>query len=312
MRNAAPIAEKKARVGRFAPSPTGPLHFGSLVAAVGSYLAARAQNGRWLLRIEDVDRPRALPGVAEAQVETLQAYGFAWDGAILRQSERDAVYQSALDRLIAAGLAYPCTCTRSRLAAEPGVRQGVDGLVYPGHCAAWHPGETVPAGAAWRFRVPAGEVSFVDRLRGHRAQDLVRDVGDFPLLRADGCFTYQLAVVVDDLAQGVTDVVRGADLIDSTPRQIALIHALGGVVPTYTHLPVVANAAGEKLSKQTRAQAIPVDGEAARVGLLWQALRFLGQRPEPSLRLASQAELWAWAQAHWSLVTVPHGMAALD
>lgn len=299
------------RVGRFAPSPTGPLHFGSLVAAVGSYLEARAQQGQWLLRIEDVDRPRARHGVAEAQVAVLDAYGFEWDGVILRQSERDAVYQAALDRLIAAGRAYPCTCTRSRLAAEPGTRQGIDGLVYPGHCAAWRPAEPVPAGAAWRFRVPAGDIGFDDRIAGHRSQSLVREVGDFPLLRADGCFTYQLAVVVDDLAQGVTDVVRGADLIDSTPRQIALIQALGGKALSYAHLPVVTNAAGEKLSKQTQAAAIPVDHEAARVDQLWLALQFLGQRPEASLRLASQAELWAWARAHWSLSTVPHSVAAL-
>ena len=312
MRNAAPIAEKKARAGRFAPSPTGPLHFGSLVAAVGSYLEARANGGQWLLRIEDVDRPRALPGVAEAQIAALQAYGFDWDGTVFLQSERSAIYQAALDRLIAAGLAYPCTCTRSRLAVEPDIRQGVDGLVYPGHCSSWRFGMPVPSAAAWRFRVPGGQTGFDDRICGSVAQDLVREVGDFPLLRADGCFTYQLAVVVDDLAQGVTDVVRGADLIDSTPRQIALIHALGGVVPTYTHLPVVTNEAGEKLSKQTRAAAIPVEREAARVDLLWQALRFLGQRPDAPLRRASQAELWAWARAHWSLATVPPAASVLS
>lgn len=311
MNNINSIVQTK-RIGRFAPSPTGPLHVGSLVAAVGSYLDARASGGRWLLRVEDVDRPRAQAGVAEAQIDTLAAYGFEWDGPVWRQSERSAIYQVALEQLIHAGAAYPCTCTRSRLAAEPAVRQGVDGLVYPGHCAGWRVGDPVPAGAAWRFRVPRGTLGFEDRIRGYLEQDLVRDVGDFPLLRADGCFTYQLAVVVDDLAQGVTDIVRGADLLDSTPRQIALIKALGGAVPTYAHLPVVTNAAGEKLSKQTQAKPVPVADEAERVAQLWQALAYLGQRPDPALRQASQATLWAWARAHWSLARVPDGSRALD
>jgi glutamyl-Q tRNA(Asp) synthetase len=153
--------------------------------------------------------------------------------------------------------------------------------------------------------VPSGAIGFDDRIGGWREQNLVRDVGDFPLLRADGSFTYQLAVVADDLAQGVTDIVRGADLIDSTPRQIALIRALGGMVPTYAHLPVVTNGAGKKLSKQTRAKAIPVDDEASRVAQLWQALTFLGQQPEAALRSASQASLWSWARAHWALASVP-------
>jgi glutamyl-Q tRNA(Asp) synthetase len=157
----------------------------------------------------------------------------------------------------------------------------------------------VPPDAAWRFRVPAGETGFNDRICGRFTQNLERDVGDFPLLRADGCFTYQLAVVVDDLAQGVTDIVRGADLIDSTPRQIALILALGGTVPTYAHLPVVRNDAGEKLSKQTLAQAIPVDNESARVEQLWNALTFLGQQPPAALQRASQRTLWAWALTYW-------------
>lgn len=291
-------------IGRFAPSPTGPLHFGSLVAAVGSYLDARAAGGQWLLRIEDVDRPRALPGVADQQIRVLAAYGFEWDGAIVRQSARSAIYQAALEQLAASGQVYPCTCTRSQLAAAAGARSGIDGLVYPGHCSDWAPGQHVPDGAAWRFRVPGGHVGFEDRVCGHTEQDLAHDVGDFPLLRADGCFTYQLAVVVDDLAQGVTDVVRGADLIDSTPRQIAVMHALGGRIPRYAHLPIVTNPAGEKLSKQTRAPAIPFDNASERVGQLWDALAFLGQRPDPQLRQASQEAFWAWAIAHWNLGAV--------
>lgn len=304
MNKVAPIDQHKPRIGRFAPSPTGPLHFGSLVAAVGSYLDARASGGQWLLRIEDVDRPRTVPGMVEVQMATLEAYGFTWDGPVIRQSEHSDRYQGALDRLIMAGLAYPCVCTRSQIAATAGVRKGVDGLIYPGNCANWRIGRPVPASAAWRFRVPPGVVGFEDRVLGYRQQDLQSDVGDFVLLRADGCFTYQQAVVVDDLAQGVTDVVRGADLIDSTPRQIALIRALGGAVPSYAHLPVVTNAAGEKLSKQTLAQAVPVNDEVLRVSMLWQALDFLGQRPEPALRHASQQTLWAWALAHWSLAHV--------
>lgn len=293
------------RIGRFAPSPTGPLHFGSLVAAVGSYLEAQAVGGKWLLRIEDVDKPRTAPGMIKAQIAALETYGFEWDGAIIRQSERSEIYQAVLDQLVAAGLAYPCTCTRSQIAASPGIRNGIDGLVYPGCCASWHPGMPVPSNAAWRFRVPPGVIGFEDRLRGHIEQRLQYDVGDFPLQRADGCFTYQLAVVVDDMAQDVTDVVRGADLIDSTPRQIALIHALGSVVPTYAHLPVVTNSAGEKLSKQTQATALPVDDESSRVGMLWQALTFLGQAPSVNLQQASQTDLWAWALANWSINRVP-------
>jgi glutamyl-Q tRNA(Asp) synthetase len=292
-------SQNRPRIGRFAPSPTGPLHFGSLVAAVGSYLDARAIGGQWLLRIEDVDRPRIVPGMIDAQMHALERYGFEWDGDVLRQSERSAFYQAALDRLVAAGLAYPCTCRRSHIAAAPDARHGVDGLVYPGFCSSWQRGMAVPPDAAWRFRVPAGLTDFNDRIRGRFAQNLRDDVGDFPLLRADGCFTYQLAVVVDDLAQGVTDIVRGADLIDSTPRQIALIDALGGKSPTYAHLPVVTNEVGEKLSKQTLAQAIPIDQEAARVEQLWKALLFLGQQPDPALRQASQTTLWSWAMAHW-------------
>ena len=288
-------------IGRFAPSPTGPLHFGSLVAAVGSYLDAVTAKGQWLLRIEDVDTPRTVLGMAEWQINALAAYGFVWDGEVIHQSSRSACYQAALESLITSGSAYPCTCTRSQIASATGVRTGIDGTVYPGTCAHWMPGDPVPEGAAWRFRVPQGLTAFEDRIWGDQQQNLQRDVGDFPLRRADGCFTYQLAVVVDDLAQGVTDVVRGADLLDSTPRQIALIHALGGVVPTYAHLPVVKNTDGEKLSKQTRAEAIPLAHEADRVAQLWQALAFLGQTPPQQLKECGQSILWAWAEAQWNM-----------
>lgn len=294
-------------IGRFAPSPTGPLHFGSLVAAVASYL--ETTGGQWLLRIEDVDRPRAVAGIAEQQMDALRAYGFSWDGMIVRQSEREPVYQQALQKLITAGLAYPCVCTRSQLANHADTRIGVDGArIYPGTCSAWQTGDAVPAGAAWRFRaggLGAPEWSFEDRIQGIVTQQLARDVGDFVLRRADGCTTYQLAVVVDDLAQGVNQVVRGADLIDSTTRQLALINALGRRAPSYAHLPVAVNGAGEKLSKQTLAKGLPVLDERARVTALLAALNFLGQDPPQALGAAPQAEVWAWAKSEWSLARVP-------
>lgn len=297
---------KSALIGRFAPSPTGPLHFGSLVAAVASYL--EAGEGQWLVRIEDVDAPRAIPGMAEQQLEALSAYGFAWDGAVIRQSDREPIYQVALEKLMNAGLAYPCVCTRSQLAANPNARVGMDGArVYPGTCSHWQLGDPVPAGAAWRFRVggldlPAWE--FVDRIQGVVTQQLAKDVGDFVLRRADGCTTYQLAVVVDDLAQGVTQVVRGADLLDSTPRQLALISALGGAAPAYAHVPVAINGAGEKLSKQTLAGALPICNEVERVAQLWAALDFLGQKPPKALLATSQSAIWSWAKTSWLLKNV--------
>ena len=293
-------------VGRFAPSPTGPLHFGSLVAAVASYLEACA--GQWLLRVEDVDRPRSVSGMAGLQQEILHTYGFVWDREVVLQSEREHLYQKALKTLIAAGYVYPCTCTRSQLAGHTDARVGIDGArIYPGTCSHWQPGDAVPENAAWRFRVGGLDVpewSFTDRIQGVVSQQLARDVGDFVLHRADGCTTYQLAVVVDDLAQGVTQVVRGADLLDSTPRQLALISALGGQVPSYAHLPVAVNNAGEKLSKQTMAQALPLGMESERVVALWSALDFLGQEPPASLYKLSQAKLWTWAKTHWSISKV--------
>ncbi len=301
-----PAPPPRPYVGRFAPSPTGPLHFGSLVAAVGSYLDARSQGGRWLLRIEDVDAPRIVPGAAEGIVRTLEAFGFAWDGEVRWQSapSQVAAYQAALDALIATGRAYPCRCTRRAIAAAA-QHTSVDGApVYPGTCRHAPP---PPDPAAWRFRLPASgapadTVTVLDRLQGAITQRLSRDVGDFVLKRADGVYTYQLAVVVDDANQGVTDVVRGADLIDSTPRQVALQRALGLPTPAYLHLPVAANAAGEKLSKQTLAPALAID---QRCRELVRALAFLGQQPPAELAEARLDELWQWARRHWSVARVP-------
>ena len=285
-------------VGRFAPSPTGPLHFGSLVAAVGSYLEARVQAGQWLLRLEDVDEPRCSAEAADGILRTLERFGFAWDGPVLRQSQRQRVYRGALAQLQDAGLAYPCGCTRKEIGDAA---TAVDGAArYPGTCRGG-----LPAGKlarAWRLKVGDGNIGFVDGLQGAIDQDLSRDVGDFVLWRADGYFAYQLAVVVDDAAQGVTHVVRGADLLDSTPRQIYLQRCLDLPTPRYLHLPVALNAQGEKLSKQTGAPAI--DGQRP-VPALWAALAFLGQSPPPELAMASLATLWQWAQEHWRTATLP-------
>lgn len=282
--------------GRFAPSPTGPLHFGSLVAALGSYLEARRRGGEWLLRIEDVDEPRCRPDAADGIRHTLAACGFAWDGEILVQSRRKDRYQEVLDRLRAGGHAYPCGCSRRELADSALASDGAH--VYPGTCRdGLAPGK---AARAWRLRVPDEILCFDDAVQGRQCQDLARQVGDFILRRADGYFAYQLAVVVDDADQGISDVVRGADLIDSTARQILLQRLLGLPTPAYVHLPVAVNAAGEKLSKQTR--AAPIDA-ADPVPALVAALEFLGQAPPREL--ASVGEFWGWALRHWDLARVP-------
>lgn len=281
--------------GRFAPSPTGLLHAGSLTTAVGSYLQARTQGGEWLLRMEDLDPPREMPGASAAILRTLEALGFAWDGPVVYQSQRLDAYQQALDHLVAQQRAYPCTCTRREIALAG--QAGLDGVVYPGTCRAGLPaGRT---GRAWRLRVPVGLTHVVDGLHGLIEQDVLACVGDYVLKRADGLFAYQLAVVVDDAWQGVNAVVRGADLLDSTTRQIVLQQALGVATPSYVHLPVLVNAAGEKLSKQTLAPAIRPDAAAAELRL---ALTRLGHPPPADC--GGLAELWAWALAHWQVSRV--------
>lgn len=255
-------------VGRFAPSPTGPLHFGSLVAAVASWLDARAQGGRWLVRIEDLDKPREQPGAATDILRTLERSGLYWDGTPLFQSRNLHSYAAALERLQAQ--CYGCACTRKEI-ADSSLGLASDGAqIYPGTCR-----HGIPAGRAaraMRIRVPEKDVVFEDRVQGTQRQNLAREVGDFILRRADGAFSYQLAVVVDDAEQGVTDVVRGADLLDSTARQIHLQRLFGYPQPRYLHVPVAVNSAGEKLSKQTGAQPISDPRRA-----IADALRFLGQ-----------------------------------
>lgn len=290
--------------GRFAPSPSGPLHFGSLVAAVGSYLDAKTQGGRWLIRLEDVDAPRTVPGAAERILRTLEAFGFEWDGEIVWQSRRHEAYAAALQQLRENGLAYGCACSRREI-GDSALQAAIDGgRVYPGTCRNGLPPDIRPR--AWRLRTRPEETGFEDRLQGRIVQQLERDVGDFVLLRADGQYAYQLAVVVDDAAQGITDIVRGADLLDSTPRQIWLQHCLGLPTPRYAHLPVVCNAAGEKLSKQTRAPALDPRESGTQ---LRHALAFLGQELPPASADASLSELWNWARTHWQFERIPHQRA---
>ncbi|MBI5899386.1 MAG: tRNA glutamyl-Q(34) synthetase GluQRS [Rhodocyclales bacterium] len=288
--------------GRFAPSPTGPLHFGSLVAAMGSCLEARSRGGAWLLRIEDVDAPRCSMAAAGEILRMLEACGFEWDGAPVWQSRRDEAYAAALERLKAAGVVFPCACTRRELADSALAPDGA--AIYPGTCrAGLAPGREA---RAWRLRVGDARLGFEDAIQGRIDSDLATEAGDFVLLRADGLFAYQLAVVVDDAEAGITDVVRGADLLLSTARQIHLQHCLGVATPAYAHLPVAVNAAGEKLSKQTL--AAPLDANHP-VPALVAALDFLGQRPPAELVRGTVAELWAWAGANWRLERVPRGPA---
>lgn len=284
--------------GRFAPSPTGPLHFGSLIAAVGSYLDARRNAGMWLVRIEDLDRPREAKGAADAILRTLEDYGFEWDGAVMWQSRRGAAYAAALEYLERDGAVFPCACTRREVSDS--TLGGRSEPIYPGTCRSG-----IPAGRrarAVRARVDHAVIAFEDRLQGKIEQNLADEVGDFVVRRADGLIAYQIAVVVDDFEQGITDVVRGADLLASTPRQMLLQRRMGYPAPRYMHLPVAVNRSGEKLSKQTLAPPLtPAEGSLQ----LWRALHFLGQEPPMELRTGGLAALWDWALSHWQAGKIP-------
>lgn len=288
-----------AYIGRFAPSPTGPLHAGSLVAALASWLDARAHGGRWLVRIEDVDVPRCLPGAGRIILQQLADCGLVPDEAPWVQSQRSALYQRRLDELVARGLAYPCACSRKDIETELqrlGRNKPRHGeLVYPGTCRAGLHGKEA---RAWRLRVDAGIVAWADRRLGAQAQDVAAEVGDFVLKRADGWFAYQLAVVVDDGAQGITHIVRGEDLADNTARQILLQRALDLPTPAYLHTPLVLDAQGEKLSKQTGAQALDT---RAPLPALNAAAQVLG------LNVASTTlkDWLAEATAQWAAVWGP-------
>jgi len=279
--------------GRFAPSPTGPLHFGSLVAAVGSYLDAKYHHGIWLVRMEDLDAPRCVPGAADDILRTLAAFGLHFDEPVIYQSQRTAAYEQALHKLQASGAAYPCCCTRKEISDS--AVHGIEGPVYPGTCRSG-----IPAGRdgrAWRVRTDDKAIGFDDALQGRLSQNLESEIGDFVVKRADGLFAYQLAVVVDDAWQNITHVVRGADLLTSTPRQIHLQRLLSLPTPQYMHLPIALNAAGEKLSKQTLAAAVDTAQPAAA---LLQVLNFLQQRPPAEAAGGDVGMVLDWAIRHWN------------
>ena len=270
--------------GRFAPSPTGPLHLGSLLAAFGSWLLARHAGGEWLVRIEDVDRAREVPGAAARQLDTLAAFGLVPDRPPVHQSQRHALYQAALEQLKQAGAAFPCACSRSELAAQGGIHR---------HCIA----TAARARPAWRLRVPDGlRIGFDDGLQGRNEQDLAAEVGDFVLRRADGYWAYQLAVVVDDADQGITDVVRGEDLADNTPRQILLQQALGLPTPRYLHTPLVCGDNGEKLSKQNGARALDLTDP---LQALARAAQVLGLPALPCEHMQTLPDALAWWVTAW-------------
>jgi glutamyl-Q tRNA(Asp) synthetase len=284
--------------GRFAPTPSGPLHFGSLVAAVGSYLDARSHAGEWLLRIDDLDPPRVAPGAIDAILRCLERFGFEWDRPVLFQSRRGDAYHAALHRLHRSAWIYPCACSRKEIAAYG--RPGADGYVYPGTCSRGIPGEN--SARCLRIRVRDGTICFKDRVLGERRHDLCVEAGDFPVYRADRVFAFHLATAVDDAEHGITDIVRGADLLHSSARQIYLQRVLGFPQARYAHLPIAVDEVGEKLSKQTG--AAPLD-EARPVSTLCQVLGFLGQQLPAEAHALSLAEVWRYAVAHWNLQTVP-------
>jgi glutamyl-Q tRNA(Asp) synthetase len=274
-------------VGRFAPSPTGDLHLGSLFAAAASYLDARAHRGCWLVRMEDIDRPRVVAGSAARILSTLEAFGFEWDGEVLQQSERGDAYAAALEDLSRRGLTFACSCSR---------RDFADAARYPGLCRAGprHPDDAL----AIRLRVDPGHVQFTDGIQGAFRQDVSLACGDLILKRRDGWFAYLLAVVVDDAHQGVTNIVRGADLLDHTAAQIYLQKQLGLPSPTYAHVPALVEPDGSKLSKSAR--SVPLERDAARRQLLY-VLELLGLAPPSSLAGAPLVRLWKWAVEHWDL-----------
>lgn len=293
-------------IGRFAPSPTGLLHIGSLLTAVASYADARAHQGKWLVRIEDLDPPREMPGAAADILRTLEAFGFEWDGKVAYQSRRYDLYQDTLDRLKAAGLVYPCYCSRKDWQAA--ATQGPDGFVYNGRCRnPQQRPDTQNKTPAWRIQVPDRVIGFSDGIVGQYAQNLAHDIGDFVLLRADGYWAYQLAVVADDADQGITHIVRGQDLLVSTPRQIYLQQCLGVPTPSYAHLPLLTNSQGQKWSKQTLAPALDLNQKEQ---LLRQVLTYLNLPDAPTVNRPQ--ELLDWVVAHWQMDKIPKSSIITD
>jgi glutamyl-Q tRNA(Asp) synthetase len=281
-------------IGRFAPSPTGPLHFGSLLAALASYLDAKFHHGQWLIRIEDIDPPREMLGATDLILKTLDIYGLFSDQNIIYQSQRSDVYQHALDQLIQQQSVFPCTCSRKQLAKSAGI--------HLGNCHSLAQ-ESASQPFAWRFNSqhattvnPKGHASFYDHLQGNFSQSVAESIGDFVVRRKDQLWAYQLAMVVDDFQQGITHVVRGIDLIDSTLRQNMLQYALNYPVPEYAHIPVACAENGQKLSKQNLAPGLDLDNPQDSI---WRALSWLRQNPPENLRTASVKEMLSWAVAHW-------------
>lgn len=284
-------------VGRYAPSPTGPLHFGSLLAALASFCSARAQGGRWRLRVDDLDQPRVTAGADRAIIDTLAAFELNHDGPVMYQSRRIGAYTDAVARLRQVGQAFDCGCTRRE--ARSGAA-GIEGPIYPGTCR-----NGLPAGRqtrSVRLHVDHDAIGTDDRFQGRYVQDLASDVGDFVIRRADGITAYQLATVVDDAAQGVTEVIRGADLLSSTPRQIWIQRCLDLPRPAYGHIPLAVNETGEKLGK--RSGALALDG-SARTARLVECLALLGQKPPARLRRQPVQGVIRWAVDNWRADAVP-------
>jgi glutamyl-Q tRNA(Asp) synthetase len=285
-------------IGRFAPSPTGLLHFGSLVTAVGSFLQARSQHGEWYVRIEDLDPPREMPGSTMQILHTLETYGLHWDGEILYQSQRHISYHNAVEHLIERSCAYPCGCSRREIKAI--AELGPLGFIYPGSCRSRR--QQSDEDVNIRVITQDGIIEFRDENLGYLNQNLKSELGDFIIKRRNGLYAYQLAVVVDDAYQGITQVVRGADLLDSTARQIYLQQSLGLLTPQYLHLPIATDPKGNKLSKQSHATPLAIDQPLPH---LIAALHFLNQNPPSELIDADLDEFWHWAIEHWSVIKVP-------
>jgi len=299
------MIDNAAITGRFAPSPTGALHTGSLAAAVGSWLMARSAGGRWLLRMDDLDTPRQMAGMADDILRTLEDFGLEWDGGITWQSRHGEEYRQAFEQLQQQGQVYPCGCSRKEIARTASAPHAEDDcLAYPGTCRnGMRPGAPV---RSWRVRVEGDELCFDDLRRGRVCQDLRCSCGDFALRRGDGGYAYQLAVVVDDALTGVNQVVRGDDLLSSTPRQIHLQRLLGLPQPQYCHLPLVCGPGGAKLSKRDNLVSHQLGGWTGREGvLLWNILCFLGQSPPQELVGAPCRELLQWGSGHFDVASIP-------
>lgn len=286
-------------VGRFAPSPTGPLHFGSLIAALCSYAHAKHSGGHWRLRIDDIDTPRVVPGSADSILRSLESHGFEWDGAVIYQSHRNDAYREALVTLTERGHTYRCICSRKQIAAI--ARTGTEGPIYPGTCRALD-NAAKNAQFATRLRVGTTEIHLNDAIQGAMCQNLGEAIGDFVIYRADGIAAYHLATVVDDIEMGVTEVIRGADLLNSTFRQAYLQSLLGAPLPTYGHFPVAVTREQLKISKQTNARALD---PATASAYLVSALAFLGQNPPRDLQLSSTREIIRWAIDQWDTSRIP-------